>query len=235
MTATLHSPETRRHTTRPRTILFDLDGTLVDSVAFILACANHAFEEHGGPRPTDAEWTSKIGMPLLECFRPYVASEDELAHLVSRYRAYQLERHDAITRCFEGVEETIASLHAQRHLMGIVTGKTTTLARRSLEVSGLAPYFGVVVGCDSCPEHKPDPEPVRMALRLLESEANETLFVGDSIHDMSAGRAAGVTTVAALWGAFTREMLEPASPDYFLETMTHLPALISNLPPGPGI
>ncbi|MGH7669320.1 MAG: HAD family hydrolase, partial [Gemmatimonadaceae bacterium] len=80
--------------------------------------------------------------------------------------------------------------------------------------------------------HKPDPEPVRIALDRLNTPANQALFVGDSVHDMYAGNAAGVTTVAALWGPFTREDLAPSTPRYHLDRVRDLPALVSRLAAG---
>ena len=213
---------------RPLAVLLDLDGTLVDSVEFILACARHAFTGYPGRVPTDAEWSALIGMPLRQCVASF-AEPGDVDRLVARYREHQLAHHDDLTRAFEGVPDVLRRLHARGHPLALVTGKSTSLAQRSLAVVGLDRMIPVVVGADSCPGHKPDPEPVLLALSLLDYPAERAIFVGDSVHDMAAGRAAGVTTVAALWGASTREMLEPGAPDFWMESMAELPGLVERL------
>ena len=96
--------------------------------------------------------------------------------------------------------------------MAVVTSKLEPSARRSLEFLGLARHFAAVVGLEATVRHKPDPEPVRFALTALCAEARDSTFVGDSPHDVVAGNAAGVATVAALWGPFTRDELAVARP-----------------------
>jgi pyrophosphatase PpaX len=98
--------------------------------------------------------------------------------------------------------------------MAIVTSKTNVLALRGLVLTGLDRYFETVVGMDSCERHKPDPEPVRIALDRLSRSPEGAWFVGDSIHDMESGNAAGVATVGALWGPFTAEDLAPSRPRF---------------------
>jgi pyrophosphatase PpaX len=214
---------------RPLAVLLDLDGTLVDSIDFILECVRYAFEGHPGRSPTEAEWTAEIGKPLRACFAPYARDDADMERLVGRYRTYQLDRFDALTRAFEDVPETVRALHAKGHPLAIVTGKNAATARRALELVGIDDLFPVVVGGDSCPGHKPDPEPVLLALALLGYPPDRAIFVGDSVHDMTAGRSAGVRTVAALWGASTPEMLEPAKPDYILASFSELPGLVDQL------
>ena len=107
-----------------------------------------------------------------------------------------------------------------------MTSKATPIASQSLAFVGLDRYFPVVVGFDDTSRHKPDPEPVWHALRRLGISADQAVFVGDSPHDMHAGNAAGVTTVAALWGPFDRETLALAGPDHFIECLADLPGLL---------
>jgi pyrophosphatase PpaX len=221
--------------TRPIALLFDLDGTLIDTVELLLDCVRHAFTDHPGRRPTQEEWIAGIGTPLASQMDPYVSSRQERDSLIDRYRTFQREHHDRLTRSYDGVEETIRELRDLGHPMGIVTSKGNELMNRSLEYVGLAPFMDVAIGCDSCPVHKPDPFPVRMALQELGYEPHEAAFIGDSPHDMAAGRGAGVTTVAALWGPFTREKLVPSAPDHFLERITDLPALVRRISGGPGV
>jgi pyrophosphatase PpaX len=113
--------------------------------------------------------------------------------------------------------------------MGIVTSKSEYLAMRGLAHVGLARYMDTIVGCDGSSRHKPDPEPVRIALHRLDCPPERALFVGDSVHDVIAGNAAGVTTVAALWGAFKREDMEPGQPNHWLTSISGLPPVVQTL------
>jgi pyrophosphatase PpaX len=206
-------------------ILFDLDGTLIDSIELILSSARHAFEEWR-VRPTDEEWVRGIGTPLVHQLRAYAANDDEVALLLERYRRYQHEHHDRLTRCYDDVPEVIASLAERGHQLAVVTSKASPIAHQSLGFVGLDRFFPVVVGYDDTPRHKPDPEPVRVALSRLGVSAEHAVFVGDSPHDILAGNAADVMTIAALWGPFERETLAEARPDHFIGCMAELPGVL---------
>jgi pyrophosphatase PpaX len=214
-------------------VLFDLDGTLIDTIELILSSARHAFE--GWPRgtPSDEEWVRGIGTPLVQQLRNFAATEEELALLLDRYRRYQAEHHDRLTRCYDDVPEVVASLAERGHALAIVTSKASPIARQSLEFVGLDRYFPVLVGYDETTRHKPDPEPVRAALGRLGVSADNAVFVGDSPHDIRAGNGAGVMTVAALWGPFDRETLALAGPDHFIECLADLPGVLERAFRGP--
>jgi pyrophosphatase PpaX len=214
---------------RPIAILFDLDGTLVDTIELLLSSVRHAFRGRTERVPTEADWVAGIGTPLVAQLRPYALTDDELAGLVEGYRTYQREHHDRLTRCYDGVLDVVTGLRRRRHPLAVVTSKGDDIANRTLAHVGLAPLMDTVVGCDSCSRHKPDPEPVLVALDRIGYRAEEAIFVGDSPHDVASGNAAGVTTVAALWGPFTRAMLDPAGPDHYLERITDLPALVQRI------
>lgn len=207
-------------------VLFDLDGTLIDSIELILESARHAFADRDGYAPTDAEWLTGIGIPLTAMFRRYARDDADVDALIARYREYQLEHHDRLVRRYDSVAETVAVLRRRGHPMAIVTSKAVWLARRGLETVGLGDAFSVIVGCDSCTRHKPDPEPVLLALDQLGCAPDCAVFVGDSVYDVHAGNAAGVTTVAALWGPFSREDLAASNPAHYLERIIELPALL---------
>jgi pyrophosphatase PpaX len=200
-------------------VLFDLDGTLIDSVELIVRSARHAFatcEDYRGRVPNDDEWLIDLGMPLPTMFERFTDDPEELERLIEGYRAFQREHHDSLVTCYEGIIETLAELDSLGHPIAIVTSKSEPLAARGLALVGLDRVIETVVGLESSRQHKPHPEPVRVALRRLAISADQALFVGDSPHDMTAGRAAGVITVAALWGPFTRAQLATARPDYFV-------------------
>jgi pyrophosphatase PpaX len=226
--------ETGRVAPRPLALLFDLDGTLVDSVGLILASFRHACATTLGRVPADEEWIPGIGTPLPAQFRPFAESDEQLDALVRAYRAFQREHHDRLTREFVGTRETMALLHERGHPTALVTSKIVELAERALRFTGLRDFIDVVVGADSTTRHKPHPEPVHVALERLGRAASQAVFVGDSPHDIAAGNSAGVVTVAALWGPFGRDALERAGPDYIIGSITELPALVERIASGLG-
>jgi pyrophosphatase PpaX len=209
-------------------VLFDLDGTLIDSIALIVNSALYAFEKCGHPAPAAEEWLADLGLPLRTMFGRFIADESKLVDLVAGYREYQLENHDRLVRPYDEVASTLAALHERGHALAVVTSKAEPLAHRGLAHVGLDDFFDVVVGLESCTRHKPDPEPVRVALDRLSMRPEDAVFVGDSPHDMAAGRAAGVATIAALWGPFSRAQLAPSEPDYYIERMSELLSIVGN-------
>lgn len=209
-------------------MLFDLDGTLIDSIGLLLECVRHTFEGRT-PAPTDDEWISGIGTPLRKQMSAYVDTSEEVDALIGRYRAYQRIHHDRLTSAFPGVVETLDELERRGHAMGVVTSKSNEMMDLGLRYVGLDRFMKTKIGMDSCAIHKPDPFPVLLALKELGYSANEAVFVGDSPHDIASGNGAGVVSIAALWGPFTREQLDPYHPQRFLERITDLPSMIDDI------
>jgi pyrophosphatase PpaX len=214
----------------PLALLFDLDGTLADSIALLLAAFRHTFAVHRPhATPTDQQWIAGIGTPLISQMRGFVDSEEMAQQMILTYREFQRTRHDEMLREFDGVGETLALLKSRGHPMALVTSKSNDLAHRALDWLHLTDHIDVVVGMDSTERHKPDPEPVHFALAALGAAPADALFLGDSPHDIAAGNAAGVASVAARWGPFSRTVLEQARPTWLLEHIRELPALVSRL------
>ena len=208
-------------------VLFDLDGTLVDSIELIVAAAMKAFASRPGPSPSEEQIRNTIGRPLPTTFGPWLVDDDDLPFLISKYREYQLEHHDRLTNAYDGIVDAVAALDAAGCRMGIVTSKVGFMAERALVHTGLARYMQCVIASDSTTRHKPDPEPVFAALEKLGAEPAHACFVGDSPYDIQAGRAAGVHTVGVTWGAFTRETLIDAGADVILQRPPELVPYVS--------
>ena len=215
-------------THRPFAVLFDLDGTLVDTIGLLLECVHHSFEGRS-PKPTDQEWIAGIGTPLRKQLGAYVSTESEIDDLIDRYRTYQRIHHDRMTNAYPGVIETLTELERRGHPMGVVTSKSNEMMDRGIQHTGLDKFMKTNIGADSCTIHKPEAFPVLLALKNLGYSPEEAVFVGDSPHDVQSGNAAGVTSIAALWGPFTKEQLAPSNPDEYLERITDLPALLDRL------
>jgi len=203
-------------------VLFDLDGTLADTVELILRCFRHTMRIHLGEVPDDAAWLAGFGTPLREQLKAFARSDQEFADMLATYVDFQGAVHDDMVSPFPGAAEVLSALRSEGVPVAVVTSKRSGMARRTLARCGLDGMYDVLVGADDVVRAKPDPEPVRMALdRLgLGGDARETLFVGDSPFDIRAGRAAGTYTAAALWGSFSRDLLEGEGADFHLERLT---------------
>ena len=199
------------------TYLFDLDGTLLDSIALILTSFHHTSRVHLDREMTDAYWLEGTGTPLRDQLRKVARSEEELAAMLETYLEYNLSHHDDMARPYPGVVDVVRTLHARGAKLALVTSKLSTGAERGLRLLGLEEELSVRVCADDVETGKPHPAPVLMALDALDSSPGEAFFIGDSHHDIEAGRRAGVTTVAVAWGPLQRENLAAAKPDHWLE------------------
>jgi len=201
------------------TFLFDLDGTIIDSIELILRSYRHTMQLHrcNEPMPPDDMWIKGLGTPLWTQFGEITSDKEEIEAMVQTYRTYNLTHHDALVKPYEGVVDEIRRLKQAGKQLGVVTSKLRDGALRGIRISGLDEVFDIIVGCDDVKNFKPHPEPVLKAVEELGAPHAETVFVGDSRHDMECGRAAGVKTAAVLWGPFDRAHLKDLSPDYWLE------------------
>jgi pyrophosphatase PpaX len=207
-------------------VLFDLDGTLIDSLELILNSARYAFAKLERAAPPDEEWLAGVGIPLFTMFARYARDIADRDALIVAYREYQMANHDRLVRCYDGVVDAVRTLHERGYELGIVTSKSDALAMRGLAHVGLAKYMDTIVGCDSSSRHKPDPEPVRIALQRLGYAPEDAIFVGDSIFDIQAGNAAGVKTIAVLWGAAKKEEFHSVLPSAYAASSSELVAMV---------
>jgi pyrophosphatase PpaX len=197
-------------------VLFDLDGTLIDSVPLILESFRHSLSCCGLPVPATAALLTGIGIPLEPHFARYTTDAVLIEQLVIAYRDYNLRHHDASVKAFPGVAEMLGGIRAAGLPVGIVTSKNRATTQRGLAVTGLSGFVDVIVACDEVTHPKPHPEPVERAVALVGRTPGRTVFVGDSLHDLQSGRAAGVRTAAALWGPFSKDDLASGRPDYWI-------------------
>lgn len=204
-------------------VLFDLDGTLIDTLDTILVSMRYATRTVLGASPSDEVLMHNVGTPLVAQMAEF--GEGHADELVRVYREHNALVHDDLVREYPGVKETLGRLQGAGYRLGIVTSKGRGQAERGLRLFGLDGYFEVLVAYDDVPVHKPDPYPVRHAAGLLGVEPGRCAYVGDSPHDVAAGLGAGCMTVAALWGVATRERLLAASPDFSAGSMQEVAEL----------
>jgi len=205
-------------------VLFDLDGTLIDTVALIRESMRHATTQVLRSEIAEDELMKGVGTPLLAQMR--ALSEPQAEELVRVYREHNARVHDDLIAEYPGVEETLEKLASHGVPMGVVTSKSRAVAMRGLELFGLNGYFEVVVCSDDTQKHKPDPEPVGLAASLMGVTPDQTAFVGDSPFDVMAARAAGALAIAALWGVFGREALAAAEPDRWASDIREVVSIV---------
>ena len=216
---------------RYRTLLFDLDGTLIDSIRLILDSYHHTMAAHGLPARSDQDWLAGLGTPLTVQLQEWAHDPERMELLIETYRDYNIRNHDSMVTAYPGVVEMVRAIRRAGHRTGIVTSKNQTGAVRGLRRIGLEDAIDVIVGADDVTNPKPHAEPILMALDRLGEEAGQTIYIGDSVHDMESGRAAGVATGAVLWGPFDRSHLEHTQPTHWLDQPDDVLRLL-DLPPG---
>ena len=213
--------------TECKAILFDLDGTLIDTTELILYCFNHSWETICGQSHSPEVFVATMGIPLKNAMQRLLEVTDGMQlekigklrtagfveSLVREYRSCNAANHDRLARPFPGMQTVVATLRDRGYALGVVTSKSREFAQRGLRLCALWEFMDVFVSMDDTSMHKPNPEPLLLALEKLQVAPQHTVYVGDSRHDMQAGRAAGTRTVAALWGPVPRSELELENPD----------------------
>ena len=202
-------------------VLFDLDGTLADTLDLTLRCFRHAMSVHLEKQPPIDAFMASMGRPLPLQMSDYARSEEERLAMLDTFVSYQDKVHDAMVKPFAGAASTLRALRKQGSRVGIVTSKGHRIGCRTIEVCGLVNEIEFVVFGNEVEQPKPHPEAVFKALEALglSDEPSSVLFVGDSPHDIRAGRSAGTRTAAVTWGGVDRSALSVENPDFFIDTL----------------
>jgi pyrophosphatase PpaX len=202
-------------------VLFDLDGTVIDSGAIILASMRHAAKEVLGVEPPEEELMAAVGGPGLEAQMRALAP-DYVDELVTVYRAHNEPLHDQLVSC-EGIDDVLLTLKDEGRRLGIVTAKRRATVELAFANVPLGHLFETVVGGDETERHKPDPAPLLLAAERLRADPADCAYVGDSPFDIRAANAAGMHAVAVTWGGIhSREKLEREQPDAIVDTPQEL-------------
>lgn len=197
-----------------RAVLFDVDGTLIDTADLIADSLEHACRVHLNRTHPRETYYALIGQPAI--VQMEILGRDKAPEMMDTAIAYY-EEHAQQEQPFPGALDTMARLVEVGLRVGLVTSKTRMELDPTLERIPLHPYVRVVVTADLTTRPKPYPDPVYLALQTLQIGAHETLFIGDSPYDLQSGRAAGVHTGAATWGPHPRGVLEAERPDYLFD------------------
>ena len=206
------------------TVLFDLDGTLADTIPLIIASYQHAFREVLQEEVDDVRARSWIGRPLLDAL---LQESPTHGHELDRvYREWNLANTERLILAFDGVRELLHALAAADVRSAVVTSKRRGAAALALQHVGLDGLIEIAAGLEDTTEHKPQPGPLLHGAALLGVEPADCVYVGDATVDVLAARAAGMAAVAVTWGAGEREDLLATEPDHLCETVAELQALL---------
>lgn len=204
-------------------VLFDADGTLIDTYDIILRSMRHVVCDMHGQQRTDEELMAGVGTPLPAQMRGFAGGDEALAaELTRRYREHNDALHADGIAAFPDTRRALERLRDAGLAMGVVTSKRHGMAAHGLELAGIADFFPVLIGCDDWPESKPDPGSVLHGCERLGLAPSACLYVGDSPYDIQAGNAADCSTAAALWGMFSEGELAAQHPTYRARSLTQL-------------
>jgi len=201
------------------TVVFDLDGTLVDTIGLIVASYQHAAREVLGHELDERRVLAFIGRPLIECWREVDAERADA--LFASYTVWN-EAHPHLIQPYAGADDLLRALHAAGVGVAVATSKRRDPALLALERCGLADLVPVLVTMEDTPVHKPDPAPLLIALGQAGGSVDRAAYVGDAAVDILAARAAGMQGIGVLWGAGERAAIEAAGPYAVAPTMDDL-------------
>jgi len=202
------------------TLLFDLDGTLINTNELIIESFLHTLHSYYPDQYKREDVLPFIGPTLYDTFTSINPEKTE--EMVKVYRQFNHEQHDTLVTEYETVFETIKTLKEHGFKLGIVTTKIRDTVNMGLKLTKLDQFFDVVVTLDDVENAKPHPEPVLNALAQLDSKPEEAIMVGDNHHDVEAGKNAGTKTAGVSWSIKGREYISSYNPDYLLERMSDL-------------
>ncbi|KEO81639.1 pyrophosphatase PpaX [Tumebacillus flagellatus] len=205
-------------------VLYDLDGTLLDTNELIIRSFEHTLETHTPGQYTRADILPYMGEPLFQQMERFAPGRSE--ELVKTYRRYNIGQHDALVVGFPHVQDVLRELHERGIKQAIVTSKMRLTTEMGLKLCGLTEYLDAVVTSDDVEHHKPHPEALHKAMELLGADPASTLMVGDSPYDIGAGHAAGVATAGVKWSLRGEEGLRVHKPTYLVGDMLELRKII---------
>ena len=207
-----------------RTLLFDFDGTLLDTNELIIQTFLSVLGTRYPGRFEREDVLHFIGPSLKQTFDQIDASLTE--ELIKEYRAWNLEMHDQMAVEFDGVTETLRKLKAREISMAIVSTKRRDVIQRGLKLMGIQDIFTTIISLDDVKTPKPDPEPILLALEKLGADKEEALMIGDNSHDIEGGQNAGIRTAGVAWSLKGEAYLAAYKPTYMLHHISELLDLV---------
>ncbi|MDO7908498.1 pyrophosphatase PpaX [Paenibacillus sp. JX-17] len=209
------------------TVLFDLDGTIIDTNELIISSFINSLHSRL-PKPlTREEIIPHMGDTLEKQLQQFAGEGHNVEEMVQAYRAYNALHHDEMVKTFPHVPEVVKELHKRGIKLGVVTTKIRPSSMRVLNTFGLTEYMGSIVTVNDVVHPKPHAEPVLKAVEELQADPDTTLMVGDSSFDILAAKAAGVQSAGVAWSLKGEETLRRYEPDFMLYDMRDILDLVS--------
>ena len=202
-----------------KAVLFDLDGTLLDTNELIYNSFEKTFKDLLGLSLKKEDIIKFFGIPLRDAFVPYFKEDevDKIDNSIRYYRELNEGIHDTMCFAFDGVKEMLDGLKERGIKIGIVTSKREDLAIRGMKIAGIYDYMDVIITPEKTTLHKPNGEPAEEACNILGIEPKEAIMVGDSSYDILCGNSAGCKTCAVEYSIIDIEKLKEANPDYIIK------------------
>ncbi len=214
----------RKNLNNINTVLFDVDGTLLNTTEFIFQSYENTFRKFNLPRISRGEIANLMGKPLEECYK-YLAPSFPLKILCKTHLTFQLENLQLIAP-YVNTKSTLQNLKKNHIRIGAVTTRSNLTSIKSLQITGIHSFFDVVISGDDVKYHKPHSEPLLKALGILKAEKGKAVMVGDTESDILAGKNAGVLTIGVTYG-FHKEKIVDANPDFTLNDVSEILQLLS--------
>lgn len=208
------------------TILFDLDGTLLNTNHLIVESFQHAYRTINGVEKDRDYIVKTFGEPLaLTMEREFDIPVEEAIRI---YRSFHYERFEDLIDIFPGMAQTIMALHNRGYKLGVVTSRLKHTSIKGLRKYNLEKYFQCIITADDTQKHKPDPEPIHMALEKLNSLPEKTIMIGDSLFDIKCAHNAGTKAAIVSWSELSPDIYLAEKPEYVIEKAEDIVSILMN-------
>lgn len=207
-------------------VLFDLDGTLIQTTEIIIETFKVTFQKYFPHiQLSDNDYTNMLGQTLFTTFGYYTSNQDEINEVVQFYRTYSDDIIEQGLKSYPGAVEIMTFLKKKNVKIGVVTSKMRHVATHHLKLTGLVDFIDGLVGYEDVTEHKPSPEPILKALQLFGTKPQSTIYIGDHENDIISAKKAGILTCAVTYSQRLKEMLS-YNPDYAIDELMHIKDII---------
>ncbi|MDW7675791.1 MAG: pyrophosphatase PpaX [Bacillota bacterium] len=207
-------------TTKYSCVLFDLDGTLLNTNNLIIESFKYTLDKHLNLRVSEGELYKYFGEPLRTTLARY--DENQVEQMLTTYRQFNMDKHDELTTAFPGAVEVVQELHKNNIKLGVVTSKLRHSALKGIELAGISKYLDTIVAYEDTSHHKPEAAPIMKALKDIDHPNNNTIMIGDSLFDMLSAKNAEVDSVAVEWSVHSLELLAEGKPNYVIKSFYEL-------------
>jgi pyrophosphatase PpaX len=207
-----------------KAVLFDLDGTLIDTNELVIDSFKYTFKEHLNIDVPESEIVMYFGEPLIETLARY--DKDNAHILIETYRTYNEAIHDEAAKEIIGAKEAIRQLKILGVKVGVVTSKRKLIAERGLKLFNLFDEMDVIITPENTTKHKPDPEPIYKACEILDVLPSEALMIGDSHYDILCGKNAGSKTCLVKYTALPLDKILQYEPEFAIDELKEITNIV---------